>query len=122
MKKIIIIILIITGNIFAQELKTVNTTGSCLAVNISAEQAKKIALDNARVEAIKKAIGTKVTEEIFRSVSEVQTLNNANEFNDVFKKFTRSSAYGKIVDENVTYETKLENGYPLYIANIEASS
>ncbi len=120
MKKIIIIILIITGNIFAQELKTVNTTGSCLAVNISAEQAKKIALDNARAEAIKKAIGTKVTEEIFRSVSEVQTLNNANEFNDVFKKFTRSSAYGKIVDENVTYETKLENGYPLYIANIEA--
>jgi hypothetical protein len=121
MRKLIsIIIIIITSSLFAQEVKTVTATGSCLAVNISAEQAKKIALDNARAEAIKKAIGTKVTEEIFRSVSEVQTVNNVNEFNDVFKKFTRSSAYGKIVEETATYETKLENGYPLYIANIEA--
>ncbi len=121
MRKLIsIIIIIITSSIFAQEVKTVTASGSCLGVNISSEQAKKMALDNARADAIKNAIGTKVTEEVFRSVSEVQTLNNVNEFNDVFKKFTRSSAYGKIIEETVTYETKLENGYPLYIANIEA--
>ncbi|MFH0734578.1 MAG: DUF4384 domain-containing protein [bacterium] len=119
-KYLFITILFVNCLTFAQDGTWTKAEGSCLAVNVSPEQAKSIALENARFEAIKNVVGLKLSEEVFRSVEENISGNNANEFNDIFKKFTRTSTYGKIVEEKYTFETSMENNYPLYIAKIDA--
>lgn len=120
MRKILLIVFIVCGTALPQDGTWVETSASCLAVNISVDQAKKKALDDARSEAIKQVVGVRVSEETFRNVSEVITGDNASQFNDLFSKFNRTSSYGKIVEESVIYKSELEGDYPRYTAYLRA--
>lgn len=119
--KYLLFIFLIINVLFGQEKKTVQVTGSCLVVNISPEQAKKIALDNARAEAIKSAFGLNISEEIFSSFNEVKNNDKIEEFNENFNKIIHTATNGKIIDEKVQFETKVENGNVIIYANLEAT-
>ena len=114
------IVLIVCGIALPQEGTWVETSATCLAVNISVEQAKKKALEDARSEAIKIVAGVNVREEVFRNVSEVITGDNASQFNDLFTKFNRTSSFGKIVEESVEYKVELDGDFPRYTAFLKA--
>ena len=115
------VILIFSLSVFPQQVKIVETVGTCYGIDKTPDQARKKALESARSEAIKQAVGVKITEETFRNVTEVLTGKSATEFRDVFSSFNKSSSHGKIIQEDVKYEQKFEGEIPIYIARLKAS-
>jgi hypothetical protein len=109
--------LIITFASFAQDGSWVKTTGRA---NVTPEEGKKNALEIARSEAIKQVVGLKVTEETFRNISETQHGDAQLNYFDVFSRLNRSTSSGRIIEEDYSTETVLENDVPIYIARLNA--
>jgi hypothetical protein len=112
--------LVITFASFAQEGTWVSTTGRFMGANVTPEEGKKNALEIARAEAIKQVVGLKVTEETFRNISETQHGDAQLDYFDVFSRLNRSTSTGRIIDEDYSIETVLENDVPIYIAKLNA--
>lgn len=116
---ITVIFLLIANENFPQDGVWVETTASVLAANITPDEAKKQALDNARAEAIKQVVGIKIAEETYRSVTESQS-STQDDFFDVFSKLNRSTASGKIVEEIPEYSVSIQNETPVYTVKLNA--
>ena len=92
-----------------------------LGSDVSPEEGKRRALDLARAEAIKQTVGVLVSEELFRNQTELTKESECEEYFDTFSRLSRSTAYGKIIKEQVTYSTKIDDqGIPIYSATIDA--
>ena len=118
--KVILLNLIISFTCFAQDGVWVKTTGRFNGANVTPEEGKRKALEIARGEAIKQVVGLKVTEETFRNVSESQQNDQQTDYFDVFSRLNRSTSSGRIIDEEYSIETILENDVPIYIAKLSA--
>jgi len=104
----------------AQKTTWVKVSSSCLAVQITPDEAKQKALELARAEAIKQAVGLKITEETFRGVTEALKNGEVSEFRDVFNRFNLSSSFGKIIEEEKRYTVEMDGEYPRYICHLRA--
>ena len=101
--------------------KLITITREFSSVEVTPEEGKKRALDLARAEAIKQVVGLKIFEETFRNVSETMKGNKSEDYFDTFSQLSRSTAFGKIVNEKVQYSTKIDaNGTPIYTATLDA--
>jgi hypothetical protein len=116
----ILLNLVITFACIAQDGSWVQTTGRFNGANVTPEEGKKNALEMARAEAIKQVVGLKVTEETFRNISETQHGNVQMDYFDVFSRLNRSTSSGRIIEEDYSIETVLENDVPIYIARLNA--
>ncbi|MGA1863315.1 DUF4384 domain-containing protein [Deferribacter thermophilus] len=112
----VLLTFLMVGSVFAGEIKRVTGIGSCAIVNMTAEQARMIALQRARADAIENASGVKVS---------VNTVVTKGELTlDLIK--TYSSGY--IIDEKVFWlplgeyrPSKYAAPIPEYRVKIEAS-
>ncbi len=120
MKYIIVILLVCNLELLGQKSTWVETTGRYLGANVTPDEGKARALDLARSEAIKKVVGVKVTEEIYRNVSETSLNENSSEHIDIFSRLGRTTSTGKITKEEYTIATEVENNIPVYIVHLTA--
>jgi hypothetical protein len=95
----IFFLLTFTISIRAQECTWVEGEGEWRVVNITPEQAKFNALNLARENAKSKVRGYKLTEQIYRSITETMTGTNASEFYDAFSKFVSLKSDARIIKE-----------------------
>lgn len=105
---------------YAQEGKWVEVSGKCQGANVTPEEGKRRALESARAEAIKQVVGVKVDEEQFRVQTETMKGDKVDAYFDTFSKLSRSTASGRIVDEEVRYDVVIEGDSPAYIAYLKA--
>lgn len=87
-------------NIFSQTVVNVIAEGSCAIANITPEEARRRAIEIARAEAIKQAVGLKITEETFRTISD-NTSSNLSNIYDSFSRLSKSTSSGKIIAESL---------------------
>ena len=104
----------------AQEATWISTTGSYVGTDVTPGEGKHRALDIARGEAIKQVVGVKVQEELFRSLGELIKGKETEEYFDTFAKLCRSTAAGRILQEEVTYRTVVQKDVPVYMADLKA--
>ncbi|MFC2094551.1 DUF4384 domain-containing protein [Bacteroidota bacterium] len=119
-KTILTIFIFTSLTCYSQDGTWVETTGRFNGANVTPAEGKAKALELARSEAIKKVVGIKVTEEIYRNVSETSLSENSSEYIDIFSRLGRTTSNGKIIDEDYTITTELENNMPIYVAHISA--
>lgn len=81
------------------------------------EQARREALQRARDEAVVRAAGVRVAAQQLRLRSE----GADGTVRDGFSSLVETSTEGRIVEEQVTYRTRLENETPIYEATLVAS-
>jgi len=111
------------GFIFSQDL--VRAVGECLlSPDMTLERARKIALDEARAEAIRQVAGVKVQSEILRIESERRG-NLQRDYYELFSSLNTSVSFGRIVEERIIQDTIVfENvdgrRYFVYRVEIEA--
>jgi hypothetical protein len=115
----------LTSNIYTQEEEWVETEGRVFGANITPEEGRKKALDDARSEAIKIVVGVKVSQETFGTNYEKLDVKNKknSEYNETFQIISRSSSNGKITKEEIISETtQLDKNtkIPVYIVKIRA--
>ena len=109
------------GDMDCKNGKSTVVTREASGENVTPEEGKKMALDLARAEAIKQTVGVHLTEELFHNQSQLMKGAKSEEYFDTFSQLNRSTASGKIVNEQVHYSTRLdENGNPIYTATLEA--
>lgn len=113
----LIIIILISSLTFAFDesriKKGISATGACAVINMTAEQAKLIALQNARRDAIQKAAGVKI--------SSSSIINNGSLIADIIKEY--SSGY--IISENVRWKDLSQymlDGEPIAQYNVEINA
>ena len=108
------------GNLWGQEIHVVEAEGTCIGANITFEEGQKMALDNARAEAIKKTVGVNISEETFRRVSETMVGDQVELF-DAFSKLSKSTSYGRIIKEEIVdSKTEVVDNLPVYKVKIKA--
>lgn len=117
---IIVLIIIAISQNFGQSGQWVETEGRYIGANVTPEEGQKRALELARSEAIKKAVGVRITEETFRSVSESQIGDKQNDYFDIFSRLGRSTSTGKILEEKYEFQTLVENNFPVYYVKLNA--
>lgn len=111
----------LTAVSYAQESVWIEAEGSCVVANITPEEARERAINNARNEAIKQAVGVLVSEDITRSVTE-DMVNNESTIYDNFSKLSRSTSFGKIIQEEPLFrdEMSVVGGTPVYNVRLKA--
>ena len=117
------LLLLVIANVFqlySQDGVWIETTGYFNGANVTPEEGKRKALELARAEAIKQVVGLKVTEETYRSISESQTGSEQSTYFDVFSRLNRTTTTGRILDEDYTFNTIVDNGTPKYYAKLRA--
>ncbi|HET9300290.1 MAG TPA: DUF4384 domain-containing protein [Candidatus Polarisedimenticolaceae bacterium] len=92
------------------ETRTVEVSASVSGTGRTPEQARREALQRARDEAVALAAGVHVTAQQLRLRSEEMD----GTVRDGFSSLVETSAAGRIVKEQVTYRTRLENEIPVY--------
>jgi hypothetical protein len=104
----------------AQDATWVTTSGRYVGNDVTPDEGKHRALDIARGEAIKQAVGVKVQEEVFRNMGELMKGKQTEEYFDTFAKLSRSTAVGRILKEEVHYATEVEKDIPVYMVSLSA--
>jgi hypothetical protein len=116
----LILFYIVFNSVFAQQSEWIRSEGQCVIANITPEEAKATALQRARTEAIKIAVGINIREETFRNVGESIT-SKKNEYFDFFNRLNVTTSYGKIIDERIILDTLIfNNNYLLRKVIIDA--
>ena len=98
------------------ETRMVEVTASVAGTGRTPEQARREALQRAREEALVRTAGVRVAAQQLRLRAE-ETDGNVR---DGFSSLVETSTEGRIVDESITYRTRLENDVPVYEATIVA--
>jgi len=119
-KILLITFILISFPSYSQDGIRVETIGRISGANLTPSEGKAMALDLARSEAIKKVVGIKVSEEIYRNVSETSLSENSSEYIDIFSRLGRTTSNGKVIEEDYTITTELENNIPIYVAHLSA--
>ena len=116
-----ILLFILFVDLSAQNHTTVTVQGSCISENLTPSEARRIALDNARLEAIKQVVGTSISEETYRKVSESTETNN--KIHDAFSRLSFSISAGKIIsEETLDDEIKPIGNYEVEFNGVQLSS
>lgn len=98
------------------ETRVVEVTASVAGTGRTPEQARHEALQRARDEALVRTAGVRVAAQQLRLRAEEADGN----VRDGFSSLVETSTEGRIVDESVTYRTRLENDVPVYEATVVA--
>lgn len=99
----------------------VTAEGSCLAANITPEEAMRRARDEARSKAVESVTGLEVNQAKYLKETEVNSGKGVSSFEDVYMKLNLSVVSGKIIEEeSPRYSTALEGNVPRYTARIKA--
>ena len=98
------------------ESRSVEVSASVAGTGRTPEEARKEALQRARDEALVRTAGVRVAAQQLRLRSE--DMDGA--VRDAFSSLVETSAEGRIVEEHVTYRTRLENDIPIYEADLVA--
>lgn len=102
---VLISYLLIFSCVFSQDVKIVKASGECLiSGDMTLSQARSKALDMARAEAIKQAVGVLVQSEIFRIESEEKKGVNQR-YHEIFSALNTSVSYGRIIEEKILVDT-----------------
>lgn len=100
----------------AAETRVVQVSISVPGTGRTPEQARREALQRARDEAVIEAVGVRVAAQQLRLRSEQAD----GTVRDGFSSLVETSTEGRIVEERVTYRTRLENEIPIYDADLVA--
>lgn len=115
-KNILFLVLVIFCEVLPQESVWVKAIGECYAVNITNEEARQIALENAERDAIRKVVGIKITSEHFDRVSE-----NREGICELYSRISRSTLSGRIVAVRILNSNWQDvGGIPKFTVGIEA--
>ena len=98
------------------ETRMVEVSASVAGTGRTPEQARREALQRARDEALGRTAGVRVAAQQLRLRAEEAD----GTVRDGFSSLVETSTNGRIVDETVTYRTRLENDEPIYEATIVA--
>ena len=98
------------------ETLTVEVSASVAGTGRTPEQARREALQRARDEALVRTAGVRVSSQQLRLRAE----DTDGTVHDRFSSLVETSTEGRIVDERVTYHTRLENDVPIYDADLVA--
>ena len=98
------------------ESRSVEVSASVAGTGRTPEQARKEALQRARDEALVRTAGVRVAAQQLRLRSE----DGDGAVRDAFSSLVETSTEGRIVEEHVTYRTRLENDIPIYEADLVA--
>jgi hypothetical protein len=98
------------------ETRTVEVSTSVSGTGRTPEQARREALQRARDEAVAKAAGVRVAAQQLRLRSEEVD----GTIRDGFSSLVETSTEGRIVEEQVTYRTHLQNEVPVYEVTLAA--
>ena len=98
------------------ETRVVHVSASVAGTGRTPEQAKREALDRARDEALSRTASIRVAAQQLRLRGEQAD----GTVRDAFSSLVQTSTEGRIVDETVTYTTRLENDVPVYDAMLTA--
>ena len=98
------------------ETRVVEVTASVAGTGRTPEQARREALQRARGEALARTAGVRVAAQQLRLRSEEAD----GTVRDGFSSLVETSTEGRIVDESITYRTRLESDEPIYEATILA--
>lgn len=105
---------------YAQEGKWVVVTAQYIGSDVIPQEGKRRALEIARGEAIKQVVGVKTTEETYWNQAEVMRGGVSEDSVDVFSRLSRSTASGKIINEEKEERTLVENDQPVYVVTLHA--
>ena len=98
------------------ETRVVEASASVAGTGRTPEEARREALARARDEALARTVGVRVAAQQLRLRAEEAD----GTLRDGFSSLVETSAEGRIVEEDVTYRTRLENDVPVYEATIRA--
>jgi hypothetical protein len=98
------------------ETRTVEVSASVPGAGRTPEQARREALQRARDEAVVRAAGVRVAAQQLRLRSE----ESDGTLRDGYSSLVETSTEGRIVEEQVTYRTRLENDIPIYEVTLAA--
>jgi hypothetical protein len=98
-----------------QRKQTVEVVAEVYGLGLTPEEAKREALQRARAKAVAQVTGIQVSAQQLRFKSE-----RPDEVVDAFSSLIRTSTYGRIVREEVSYRTTLEGDIPVYRAALRA--
>jgi hypothetical protein len=101
----------------SDELRMITVSASVPGTGRTPEQARREALQRARDEAVVRAAGVRVAAQQLRLRSE----GADGMLRDGFSSLVETSTEGRIVEEQVTYRTRLENETPIYEATLVAA-
>jgi hypothetical protein len=98
------------------ETRLVEVSASVAGTGRTPEQARREALQRARDEAVVRTAGVRVAAQQLRLRSE----DGDGTVRDGFSSLVETSTEGRIIEEHVTYRTRLENEIPIYEASLVA--
>jgi len=114
-------VFISSGYFYAQDGVWVEASGKYLGANVTPDEGRRKATDQAENNAIEQVVGIHVQEEIYSSKTETSLGDNPSELEEVFSKLTRSSTLGKIIKKEIVVNTiTIENDIPDYKVTIKA--
>jgi hypothetical protein len=99
----------------ASETQTVEVTAEVFGLARTPEQARQEALQRARDEAVARVAGISIAAQQLRLKSE-----RPGTIRDAFSYLVHTSTHGRIVKEEVTYTTRLQDEIPVYRATLRA--
>jgi hypothetical protein len=104
----------------AQETTWVEVNGICYGVNITDVEGRKLALNNARSEAVKQVVGVHISEMNYSKITSL-TKDNKEKIIDVFSSLSKANSSGRIINETILKEwTEIKNNIPVYKVKIKA--
>ena len=104
----------------SQDGQWVEVTSHYIGTDVTPEEGKRRALDLARGEAIKRVVGVKTTEETYWNQLAVTRGIESEDSVDVWSRLSRSTASGRIIQEEKEEKVTLENGQPVYNVTLRA--
>ncbi len=99
----------------ASETLTVEVTAEVIGLARTPEQARQEALQRARDEAVARVAGIRIAAQQLRLKSE-----QPGAVRDAFSYLVHTSTNGRIIKEEVTYSTRLQDEIPVYRATLRA--
>lgn len=103
------------GLVRAAETRTVEVTAEVHGIGRTPEEARREALQRARDMAVAEVAGIRIAAQQLRLKTE-----DPGEVRDAFSYLIHTSAYGRIVREEVSYRTTLIDEIPVYHATLRA--
>jgi hypothetical protein len=108
--------LLLAATAASAETRVVQVSASVAGTGRTPEQARREALDRARDEALSRTASIRVAAQQLRLRGEQAD----GTLRDGFSSLVQTSTEGRIVEETVTYTTRLENDVPVYDATLLA--
>jgi hypothetical protein len=108
-------LLVVVATVASAESRTVEVTAEVFGHGLTPEQGRRKALQRARDRAVAEVTGIHVAAQQLR----LKTVST-DSIDDAFSYLVHTSTRGRIVDEQVTFDTRLIDDVPVYRATLRA--